>query len=163
MKKPEKEIIYLPANYAGQEVERIIDFLRYFLENEFESNFSRDKKFIESQLEKARQEMEYWDNQVPDKDQTLSKIQRERGVASQIYTEFRMQFEQAKITEAKEQIRFKVLDQPYLPENPSEPNKKLICALSLITSAFMGIFLIFFRKFVINARSRMQSPETEAA
>ena len=142
--------------FAELMVERILSYLRYYLENEYKSDFTREKEFIKSQLEKARQEMEYWDNQVPSADMTLDKIQRERTVATQIYTEFRKQFEQAKITEAKEKIRFKVLDKPYLPLEPSKPNKKLICALSLVTSAFAGIFIVFFRKFIINARKRME-------
>lgn len=111
---------------------------------------------MERQLEKARQKLAYWERQVPSQDLILAEITRERAAAQQVYTELRKQLELAKINEAKEVVRFKILDEPFVPEQRFKPNRGMICALTLVTSGFLAVFLVFFRQFVVNVRQKQQ-------
>ncbi len=51
-------------------------------------------------------------------------------------------------------INFKVLDPPYIPEKKYKPKRTLICAVTIVTSLFLSIFLVFFLEFLSNARLR---------
>jgi len=128
--------------------------LRYFLENEYESDAKREREFVESQLAKAESELEFWEKQVPSDRLTLSKIQRERLASQTVYTELRKQLEISKISEVKEIIRFKILDHPFVPETRFKPKRTQICALTIVTSGFLSIFMLFFQQFVMNLRTR---------
>jgi len=85
---------------------------------------------------------------VPSKDITLAKIQRERLAAQTVYAELRKQLELAKISEAKELISFKVLDEAFIPEKKYKPKRSLICLLSMITAGFFSVFFVFFVNFI---------------
>jgi len=61
-------------------LERVVQEIRNYLENEYESDSKREREFVESQLEKAETELDHWEKQVPSATLTLSKIQRERAV-----------------------------------------------------------------------------------
>ena len=82
-------------------LDRTVKELRYFLENEYESDAKRERVFVENQLNKAEKELEYWEKQVPSDKLTLSKIQRERFASQTVYTELRKQLELSKISEVK--------------------------------------------------------------
>lgn len=125
-------------------LDRTVQELRYFLENEYESDAKRERVFVESQLNVSEKELEHWEKQIPSDKLTLSKIQRERVAAQTVYTELRKQLELSKISEVKEIIRFKVLDQPFVPEERFKPKRALICALTIVVSGFFSIFIIFF-------------------
>jgi len=130
--------------FAKNMVKHVIDELQNYLDMEYESDAKRERVFIEEQLKKATNELEYWESRVPSDTLTLSKIRRERLAAEKIYTELRKQFELAKINEAKELITFKVLDKPFVPEKKDKPKRALICLLTLICSGFFAVFLVFF-------------------
>jgi uncharacterized protein involved in exopolysaccharide biosynthesis len=140
--------------FAALMLQRVIDELQYYLDHEYESDAKREREFVEKQLAKATKELEYWERQVPTKNLTLSKITRERLAAQTVYTELRKQLELAKIAEAKELISFKVLDPPFVPENKYKPKRTLICAVTLVTSGFLAIFLVFFIRFIKSARQK---------
>lgn len=142
--------------FAERMALRIIEEARYYLENEYETDAQKEREFVERQLEKARQELAYWERQVPSQDLILAEITRERAAAQQVYTELRKQLELAKINEAKEVVRFKILDEPFVPEQRFKPNRGMICALTLVTSGFLAVFLVFFRQFVVNVRQKQQ-------
>ena len=131
---------------------RIVKEVRYYLENEYESDAKRERVFVENQLNKSEKELEYWEKQVPSNKITLSKIQRERFASQTVYTELRKQLELSKISEVKEIINFKILDQPFVPESQFKPNRRRICTITIITSGFLSIFLLFFQQFIINLR-----------
>jgi uncharacterized protein involved in exopolysaccharide biosynthesis len=135
-------------------LQRIVKEIRYYLENEYESDAKREREFVENQLNKSEKELEYWEKQVPSDKLILSKIQRERLASQTVYTELRKQLELSKISEVKEIINFKILDQPFVPENRFKPKRSLICALTIVTSGFLSIFLLFFQQFVINLRAK---------
>jgi uncharacterized protein involved in exopolysaccharide biosynthesis len=145
--------------FAALMLERIINELQHYLDNEYESDAKREREFVEKQLEKATEELEFWERQVPSKSLTLSKITRERLAAQTVYTELRKQLELAKIAEAKELITFKVLDPPFVPEKKYKPKRTLICAVTMVTSGFLAIFLVFFIRFIKSARMEKKDNE----
>ncbi len=140
--------------FAFEMLNHVVDKLNYYLENEYESDAKREREFVKEQLENVEKELEYWEKQVPSDTLTLSKIQRERLVAQSIYTELRKQLELAKISEVKEIIRFKILDQPFIPEKKFKPNRSMVCALTLIVSGLFSVFLVFFKQFVGNIKNK---------
>ena len=155
----DKKTRLINLSWSGEEppfcslmLERIIKELTFFLENEYDSDAKRERVFVEEQLAKATEELEYWERQVPSEKLTLSKITREHFVSQTVYTELRKQLELAKINEAKELETFKVLDRPYIPENPFKPNKRLIVVLSFVTSFFIALFGVFFLNFIHNLK-----------
>ena len=155
----DKKTELINLNWSGEEpafcslmLERVIKELTFFLENEYVSDARREREFVEGQLAKATEELEYWERQVPSDKLTLSKITREYLASQTIYTELRKQLELAKISEAKELETFKVLDKPYVPERPFKPKKVMIVALTLVTSFFMALFLVFSLNFIRNLK-----------
>jgi len=133
---------------------RVINELTYFLENEYVSDARREREFVEGQLAKATEELEYWERQLPSEKLTLSKITRERLASQTIYTELRKQLELAKINEAKKLETFEILDKPYVPEKPFKPKKKLIVMLTFIASFFIALFGVFFLNFIHNLKQK---------
>lgn len=139
--------------FAALMIERIILELRYFLDNEYETDAVRERRFVEDQLAQATEELEYWETKVPSSQLSLAKIQRERLATQTIYTELRKQLELAKISEAKELISFKVLDPPFVPEKRSSPARVMICLVTLIVSGMVSVFLVLGHSFIVNARN----------
>jgi uncharacterized protein involved in exopolysaccharide biosynthesis len=138
--------------FASIMLERIVTELLYYLDNEYETDAKREREFVTHQVAKATAELEYWEKQVPAPNLQLAKIQRERMAAQAVYTELRKQLELAKISEAKELIRFKVLDAPFVPEKKFKPKRGLICALTLFVSGFLSVFLVFGHHAVTNRK-----------
>ncbi len=136
--------------FASKMLERVIAELQYYLDNEYESDAQREREFVENQLKQATKDLEHWEQQLPHKDLNLATIQRERLAAQTVYTELRKQLELAKITEAKELVRFKVLDTPFVPENKFKPKRSRICALTMVTSCFLAVFLVFLQRAIKN-------------
>ena len=52
--------------------------------------------------------------------------------------------------------RFTVLDEPVPPQNPVEPNPKLITGLSFVLSLFLAVFFVFFLRFVQTAKQKQR-------
>ncbi len=149
--------------FAQKALKGVIAELQHYLDKEYVSDAKRERVFIEGQLAKATQELEYWERQIPREDLTLSTITRERLAAQTVYTELRKQLELAKITEAKELVTFKVLDEPFVPEKKDKPKRALICALTLVVSGFAAIFLVFIRNAVKRSREEHQPSTGHAA
>ncbi len=139
--------------FAHQMLQRIITELNHYLNNEFEFDAKRERQFVEKQLTKATKELEHWERQVPSQQLTLATILREQMATQSVYTELRKQLELSKITEAKELVRFKVLDPPFTPERKFEPKRTKICALTLVTSGFLAIFIVFLRNAIKGRRT----------
>ncbi len=149
--------------WCADMLRRVIGELRFFLDNEYVTDARREREFVEKQLAKATAELEYWERQVPSEELTLAKISRERLAAQTVYTELRKQLELAKISEARENVTFKVLDPPFVPERKYKPKRTLIVALTAMTSLFLAVFLVFARHAVRNARQRAGEGGEEAA
>jgi len=133
---------------------RVIAELNFFLDNEYISNARKEREFVEQRLALATKDLEYWERQVPTEQITLARITRERLAAQTVYTELRKQLELARISEARENISFKVLDAPFVPEFPFKPKKTLIVLLAAAGSFFFAVFLVFFLRFIKNLKAR---------
>lgn len=136
--------------YAFRMLTAIIQELKYYFENEYESAAKEKRIFIEEQLQKAEKELDYWENRIPSKKVILSKILRERATAQSVFTELRTQLELAKISEVKEIVRFKVLDKPFIPEKKYGPQRSLICKLVFFLSGFSSLMLLLIWNFISN-------------
>ncbi len=142
--------------FAALMLKRVIAELRHYLNYEYETDAKRERIFVQKQLKKAEKELKKWENQVPTKNITAQEIERERLAAETVYTLLRKQLEMAKIAEAKEVIDFKVLDPPFVPEIRYKPKRRLICAVTLVSSLFLAIFLVFFMEYISNARAKRE-------
>lgn len=140
--------------FSKDMLDRVIAELNFFLDNEYISNARKEREFVEERLALATQELEYWERQVPTEQTTLARITRERLAAQTVYTELRKQLELARISEARENISFKVLDAPFVPEERYKPKRILIVLLSAVASFFFAVFLVFFLQFKKKSKSR---------
>lgn len=133
--------------FSSLMLERIITELQHYLDSEYVSDAQREREFIEQQLRKATAELEGWEQQLPSQNLPLAKILRERLATQTVYTELRRQLEVAKIAEAKELIRFKVLDPPFVPEKKFRPQRTLIIGLTLLLAAALAAAGVLLRHF----------------
>jgi len=129
--------------FAALMLERVIEELRHYLKFEYETDAKRERVFTEEQLQKAKQDLEFWERQIPGPKLTQGEIQRETVASQLVYQELRKQLELAKIQEAKQIVSFKVLDPPFVPELKYKPKRSKICALTLIASGLIAVFLVF--------------------
>jgi len=141
--------------FAAEMVGRVISELEYYLAYEYESDSQRERKFAEKELAGATAELESWEQKVPSDELSLAKIKRELLAATTVYTELRKQVELAKLTEEKEVVNFKTVDQPFVPEIRFKPKRSLICALTLVTAGFLSILLVFMGE-AIAARKKKE-------
>ena len=67
---------------------------------------------------------------------------------------------QTRMAELRDDIlqsrQFSVINEPITPQEPFEPNKKLIVGLAFVTGLFVAIFLVFLAKGIRSARKRME-------
>ena len=124
--------------FAAEMLKRVTAELSYYLNNEYESDAMRERQFVEKQLAQSTSDLERWERKIPTAEVTLAEIQRERLAAQTVYTELRKQLELAKISEAKELVRFKVLDPPFVPEKKFKPKRSLIAAVVSPTLMSLG-------------------------
>lgn len=133
--------------FSAQMLDKIIKELQYYLEHEYETDAQREREFVEKQLTKAIADLERWEQQVPSQNLPLARIMRERQAAQIVYMELRKQLELAKIAEAKQLVRFKVLDPPFVPEKKFKPYRALIIGLTLLISGALAVLLVLGRHF----------------
>ncbi len=145
--------------FAAKVVAEVYGELKRYLDQDYISDAKRRRIFIGEQLERTRNEVEYWERRVPDAKHSASEILREQGATLAAYTELRTQYELAKIEEAREIIAFKVLDPPLIPITKSEPRRAQICGLTLIISFFLAVFGAFFFEFIGSVRKRENARE----
>jgi len=143
--------------FAAKMLRNIIKETPFYFENEYETDTQNELEFIEKQLNKTRKELQYWESKLPSKTLTMAEINRERLANQTVYAELRKQLELAKIAEAKDVIRFKVLDEPFIPEMRFKPNRTMICAITIILSGFVAIILVYIKQFIGNIRQRSQT------
>lgn len=140
--------------FAAEMLQRVIAELNYYLVNDYESDAKRERKFVEKQLASATAELELWERRVPTDDVSMARIKRETFAATTVYTELRKQLELAKLTEEKEVINFKVIDSPFVPEVKFKPKRGVICAMTMVTAAFMALVMVFVHESFGSRRKR---------
>lgn len=147
--------------FAKQMLEHVINEIEYYLDNEYINNARRERKFIETQLEKITKELEFWERQIPTKALTLDRILRERTASQTVYTELRKQLELAKIREAREIVSFRVLDPPFVPIYRAKPERTKICSITMALSCFFAVFFVFLKSTIKVKNVKPDSMTTE--
>ena len=139
------------ANYIAEYVKRFIS-----IEQKIEA--SRNKKFVENQMEEAKSQTENSEDLLTDfrKDHPLRldtpsiEMMRERLESTveenrAVYITLRQQFEIAKIDEAKERLLINILDTAEPAVKKAKPKRTLIVILSLFGGLILAIpFAIYF-------------------
>ncbi len=145
-------------------LERVISELTLYLENDYVSDAGRKRAFLETQAAEAALELDSWERKIPGLNLAANKIARETLAARTVYVELKKQLAQAKVAEAERRPDFKVLDPPFVPEKWNLMIRVLVCGLTLAGSLAMGLFLIFFRRFLLlaQARRKEQAPQSSA-
>ncbi len=131
--------------FAADVLKGVVAELQNHLVHDYVSDAKRDREFAEKQLTGITKELERWEQQTPNENLPLTKIQREVMAASAVYTEMRKQVELAKLTEAKELVSFKVVDPPFVPEAMYKPQRLLICAVAGLTAVLLAIAFVLVR------------------
>lgn len=140
--------------FAAKMVERVIDELQYYLDHDYEFDAKRELEFVVGQLQSALEELEYWEKQVPSQKLTKAKIKRELLAAQTVYAELRKQVTLARISEAKELVRFKIVDAPYVPEYRYKPKRSFICLMVMLLSGLAAICMVFMHKSFMEYRAK---------
>ena len=102
-------------DFGARMLGRAIDELRRFLDHEYESDATRQRRFIEGQAARAAEELAAWEGRAPDDSLSLPRIQREIMAAGALHAELTSKLAMARIAEAREVVTFKVLDKPFRP------------------------------------------------
>jgi len=76
-------------------------------------------------------------------------------IKQKIYNLVAQQIETIMMAEVKENFAFKILDPPIVPDKKIKPNRMQMVVLSFLVSAFVGIFLAFFKEYL--AKRKMQT------
>lgn len=87
-------------------------------------------------------------NKAPDLGLTFVRLTREVKIQEAVFTLLTQQYEQAKISEAKDTPTIQVLDPAVPAERKCKPKIKLNIVISGMTSLFVGIFLSFFLEYL---------------
>lgn len=85
---------------------------------------------------------------APDLGLTFVRLTREVKIQEAVFTLLTQQYEQAKISEAKDTPTIQVLDTAVPAEQKCKPKIKLNMIISGMTSLFAGIFLSFFLEYL---------------
>lgn len=99
-------------------------------------------------LESVRKQLENELQKFPDIQIEYAKLMRDYNLKQQTYTLLRTKREELRLSTAG--LGFNVpivLDEPYLPEKPVKPNKRLVLAIGLVLGIFLGLLAVFIREF----------------
>ncbi|WP_109832831.1 Wzz/FepE/Etk N-terminal domain-containing protein [Reichenbachiella versicolor] len=111
----------------------------------------RDHEFISQRYFEAKQNFSYWqkklaayrdkNNSVMSQSATveLERLVNDHSIAYEVYRGLASQLEQSKIHVKKETPIFTVLEPVRIPEDKSQPNKKLITALFTFLGILVGV------------------------
>ena len=98
--------------------------------------------------------------QIPEIEAQLKQLDRDYGVVRDQHTELLERRESARLSQGVEDnasdVTFRVVDPPFVPRSPSEPNKTilnaLVLALALGAGAGLALLLSLLRPIVVDAR-----------
>ncbi len=94
--------------------------------------------------------------EMPDKEYTLARLQREKNVNERIYLMLLERLEQAKISESKQSDNIRIIDRAHLPKKPISPNKTLNLTIGILLGLLIGIAA----SFIIEVRNAtVDTPE----
>ena len=139
-------------NLASDIANYIAEYVKRFISIEQKREASRNKVFVEKQMEEAKKQMGNSEDSLTDfrKDHPLRldtpsiEMMRERLQSTveenrAVYITLRQQFEIAKIDEAKERLLINILDTAEPAVKKAKPKRTLIVILSFIFGLFLAV------------------------
>ncbi|MBF0491875.1 MAG: hypothetical protein HQM15_03760 [Deltaproteobacteria bacterium] len=87
----------------------------------------------------------------------LQYLTLQRELLGRVYGLLSQQYEMAKVEEAKNDLRFQVIDPAYPPVKYDKPQKVIVLGVSAVGSFFLAIFLAFFLEFVGRQKEEVRS------
>jgi len=124
-------------------------------------NSLRDKKIsLETNIISAQARQQSYQNQIknienelndiPDKELTLARLQREKTITEDIYLMLKERQEEINIQKSMKTSDIVVVDPAIVKENPIKPNIKLNLAIAGVLGLMLGVFIIFLIEFFDN-------------
>jgi len=105
----------------------------------------------DSKLKELKVLVQKYENQLsslPEKYLSFSRFQRDRVILSETYSLMKQKLEEAKISEASQLGKIRVVDSAIPNYNPTSPIKIVIILLSLSFGLLFGIVFILLREFL---------------
>ncbi|WP_448377727.1 GumC family protein, partial [Fervidobacterium sp.] len=98
-------------------------------------------------LQKTKNELDNQLSKYPDIQREYVALQRDFTVKQQTYTVLKAKAEELRLSTAGMNFNVPVvIDEPYIPEKPAKPNKKLTLAVGGVLGIFLGILVAFLRE-----------------
>ncbi|QIV77629.1 GumC family protein [Fervidobacterium pennivorans] len=98
-------------------------------------------------LQKTKNDLDNQLSKYPEIQREYVALQRDFTVKQQTYTVLKAKEEELRLSTAGMNFNVPVvIDEPYIPEKPNKPNKKLTLAVSGVLGIFLGILAAFLRE-----------------
>jgi len=98
-------------------------------------------------LQKTKNELDNQLSKYPEIQREYVALQRDFTVKQQTYTVLKAKAEELRLSTAGMNFNVPVvIDEPYIPEKPAKPNKKLTLAVGGVLGIFLGILAAFLRE-----------------
>lgn len=111
-----------------------------------QTNLEVTKSYISS-LEQVKIQLEKELQKFPDLQREYATLMRDYNLKQQIYTFLKSRREELRLSTAGMSFNVPiVLDEPYLPERPAKPNRRLILAVAFVLGVFLGVLIAFLRE-----------------
>jgi uncharacterized protein involved in exopolysaccharide biosynthesis len=135
----------------------VIEELNAYLVNDYVSQATRERAFLEEQVTEAEAELKLWESRVPGPRYGAQTIARETLATQSVYVELRRRLALARIAEAERRPDFKVLDAPYLPVVWDKLPRILAVMLVFFGSIALALCALFTRRFFQELRTSRQT------
>ncbi|WP_126994181.1 exopolysaccharide transport family protein [Thermosipho globiformans] len=97
-----------------------------------------------SALLSVRENLEKQIKNLPELEQEYLSLQRDYQLKQNAYILLKSKLEEAKLTRAGLNLNVPIIvDEPFIPEKPAKPNKKLTLAIGGVLGIFLGILAVF--------------------
>jgi len=103
-----------------------------------------------SSLDKRINKLEEELSSLPEKELTLTRLEREARVAESIYVLLMERREELQIQEAMQSSDIVVVDPAVVEEEPVSPKTKLNVVIAAFLAIFIGVFIIFLQEYLDN-------------
>jgi len=98
-------------------------------------------------LQKTKNDLDNQLSKYPEIQREYVALQRDFTVKQQTYTALKAKEEELRLSTAGMNFNVPVVvDEPYIPEKPTKPNKKLTLAVGGVLGIFLGILVAFLRE-----------------
>lgn len=95
-------------------------------------------------LSSLKRELENKIKSLPDIEQEYLALERDYQLKQSAYILLKQKLEEAKLSTAGFTLNVPIIiDEPFIPEEPAKPNKKLVLAIGGVLGIFLGILVVF--------------------